>query len=163
MLYQRLKSLIYRTLRRGQASRELDEEIRAHLAIDQQDRVDRGERPDIAQQNARKALGNELIVKEVTRDMWSWITVERIFRDLAYALRQLKRSPGFAAVAILSLALGIGANTAIFSVLNALLLRPLPVRAPDELFLLSQHADNTIPQRFSYPMFLRLRDAGSGA
>jgi predicted permease len=163
MLYQRLKSLIYRTLRRGQASRELDEEIRAHLAIDQQDRVDRGERPDIAQQNARKALGNELIVKEVTRDMWGWITVERIFRDLAYALRQLKRSPGFAAVAILSLALGIGANTAIFSVLNALLLRPLPVRAPDELFLLSQHADNTIPQRFSYPMFLRLRDAGSGA
>src|SRR3984957_165959 len=163
MLYQRLKSLIYRTLRRGQAGRELDEEIRAHLAIDQQDRVDRGERPDIAEQNARKALGNELLVKEVTRDMWGWITVERIFRDLAYALRQLKRSPGFAAVAILLLALGIAANPAIFSVLNALLLRPLPVRAPDELFLLSQHADNTIPQRFSYPMFLRLRDAGSGA
>jgi hypothetical protein len=70
MLYQRLKSLIYRTVRRGQAGRELDEEIRAHLAIDQQDRVDRGERPDIAEQNARKALGNELLVKEVTRDMW---------------------------------------------------------------------------------------------
>jgi predicted permease len=163
MLYHRLKSLIYRTVRRGQAGRELDEEIRAHLAIDQQERVDRGERPDSAEQNARRALGNELMIKEVTRDMWGWIMLERIFRDLVYALRQLKRGPGFAAVAILSLTLGIGANTAIFSVLNALLLRELPVHAPDELFDLSQHAQTTIPQRFSYPMFLRLRAAASGA
>jgi predicted permease len=163
MLYHRLKSLMYRTVRRRQAERDLDDEIRSHLAMDQQDALDRGEIPQIAEQNARRTLGNELIIKEVTRDMWGWIFVERIFRDLAYALRQLKRSPGFAAVAILSLTLGIGANTAIFSVLNALLFRSLPVRAPDELFLLRQQAHSTVPQRFSYPMFLRLRAAGSGA
>ncbi len=163
MLYHRLKSLIYRTLQRPQAGRDLDEEIRAHLAIDTEERLDRGEAPGVAQQNARRALGNELLVKEVTRDMWGWITVERIWRDLLYAMRQIKRSPGFAAVAILSLTLGIGANTAIFSVLNAALLRVLPVRTPEELFVLRQQAHTTIPQRFSYPMFLRLRDAGSGA
>ncbi len=162
MLYCRLKSLIYRTLRRSQAGRDLDEEIRAHLAIDIEERMDRGEVPGLAEQNARRALGNQLLIKEVTRDMWGWIAVERIWRDVVYALRQIKRSPGFAAVAILSLTLGIGANTAIFSVLNATLLRLLPVRAPDELFVLRQQAHTVVPQRFSYPMFLRLRDAGSG-
>ncbi len=163
MLYQRLKSLIYRTVRRGQAARDLDEEIRTHLAMDREERMERGEAPRAAEQNARRTLGNELLIKEVTREMWGWMAVERIWRDLTFAFRQLKRSPAFAAVAILSLTLGIGANTAIFSVLNALLLRSLPVRAPDELFVLREQARITIPQRFSYPMFLRLRDSGSRA
>ncbi|MGA2881346.1 MAG: ABC transporter permease [Bryobacteraceae bacterium] len=163
MLYHRLKFLAHRTLRRPQAARDLDEEIRAHLALDTQERVDRGEPPGMAEQNARRALGNELLIKEVTRDMWGWMVMERIWRDLLYALRQMKRTPGFAAVAILSLTLGIGANTAIFSVLNAALLRLLPVREPEELFVVRQQAHTTLPQRFSYPMFLRLRDAGSGA
>jgi predicted permease len=162
-MLSRLKSLVYRTAGRRQAARDLDEEIRAHLAIDQQDRVDRGEPPEIAEQNARRALGNELLIKEVTREMWGWMALERIFRDLMYALRQLKRSPGFATVAVLSLTLGIGANTAIFSVLNTMLLRSLPVHAPDELFVLRQRSHIALPQRFSYPAFLRLRDAGSGA
>ncbi len=95
--------------------------------------------------------------------MWGWITLEKIFRDLMYALRQFKRSPGFAAVAILSLALGIGANSAIFSILNALLFKSLPVAAPDELFVIRQQSRAAVPQRFSYPMFLRLREADSGA
>jgi len=163
MVHHRLKSLLDRTVRRRQAERDLDEEIRSHIAMDKQQGVDRGELPYVAEQNARKALGNELMIKEVTREMWGWILIERIWRDLTYALRQMKRSPGFAAVAILSLTLGIGANTAIFSVLNAMLLRSLPVRAPGDLFLLRQQAHRAVPQRFSYPMFLRLRDAGSGA
>jgi len=163
MAYHRLKSFLYRTVRRRQAGRDLDEEIRAHLAIDKQDRLERGETAEFAGQNARRTLGNELLIKEVTRDMWGWATVERIWRDFVYALRQLRRSPGFAAVAILSLALGIGANSAIFSILNALLFKSLPVRAPDELFVLHQQSRATVPQRFSYPMFLRFRDAGSGA
>jgi predicted permease len=160
---QRLKSVIYRTLRRAQAGRDLDDEIRAHLAIDRADRLERGESPSMAEQNARRELGNELLIKEVTRDMWGWMMVERICRDLMYALRQLKRSPGFATVAILSLTLGIGANTAIFSILNALLYKSLPVAAPDQLFVLHQQSRATVPQRFSYPMFLRLRDTRSGA
>jgi predicted permease len=160
MTFRPLKFL----LRRARLDRELDEEIRAHLAMDRKDRLDRGETPRMAEENARRTFGNELMIKEVTRDMWGWTMAERIFRDLMYALRQMKRSPGFAAVAILSLALGIGANSAIFSILNALLFKSLPVAAPDQLFALSQQSrTNIIPQRFSYPMFLRLRDAGSGA
>lgn len=165
MVYHRLKFLLLRVARRRQAERELDDEIRAHLAIDRQDRLDRGEVPQAAEQNARRTLGNELLIKEVTRDMWGWITIERFFHDLTYALRQLKRSPGFAAVAILSLTLGIGANSAIFSILNAMLFKSLPVAAPEQLFVLTQQSQTaaTDPQRLSYPMFLRLRDAGSGA
>lgn len=159
MAFRPLKFL----LRRRRLERELDEEIRAHLAIDKQERIKRGEVPGVAEENARRTFGNQLMIKEVTREMWGWTTVERIFRDLMYALRQLRRSPGFATVAIFSLTLGIGANTAIFSVLNATLLRLLPVRAPDELFVLRQQGPMTVPQRFSSPVFARLRDAGSGA
>ena len=149
--------------RRGRLARDLDEEIRAHLAIEAQDRVERGESLRLAEQNARRDFGNALLVKEVTRQMWGWIVFEQIGRDLIYALRQLKRSPGFALVAILSLALGIGANTAIFSILNALIFKSLPVAAPAELFSLHQLSRRPYPQRFSYPMFERLRDSGSGA
>jgi predicted permease len=149
--------------RRGKRNHELDEEIRAHLAIEKQDRIERGEAPQAAEQNARRDLGNELLIKEVTREMWGWSAFERIWRDLMYALRQLKRSPGFAAVAVVSLALGIGANSAIFSVLNALLFKALPVAAPEQLFDLQLRSHAPVPQRFSYPMFLRLRDTHSGA
>ncbi len=163
MFYHRLKFVIGRLIRRRQAERDMDDEIRAHLDIDRADREESGEAPQEAEQNARRALGNELAIKEVTREMWGWITLEKIWHDLTYAVRQLRRSPGFAAVAILSLALGIGANSAIFSILNALLLKSLPVAAPDQLFVLYQQSRATVPQRFSYPMFLRLRDTRSGA
>ncbi len=150
-------------LRRRKLNRELDEEIRAHLAIEKRDRMDRGETPGQAEQNARLQFGNPLLIQEVTREMWGWSAFERIHRDLMYAFRQLRRSPGFAAVAILSLSLGIGANTAIFSILNALLLKSLPVAAPDELFVFREQSRAPGSQRFSYPMFQRLRDAKSGA
>lgn len=150
-------------LRRWRMNRDLDEEIRAHLAIDRQERMERGETAVEAEENARRAFGNELLVKEVTRAMWGWTALERIVRDSIYALRQMRRSPGFAAAAILSLALGIGANAAIFSILNALLFKSLPVTAPEELFELREQSRAPVSQRFSYPMFKRLRGAGSRA
>src|SRR5580693_6744264 len=134
--------------RRRQLDRDLEDEIRSHLEIEKQQRVDGGETPGIAEQNARRSLGNELMIKEVTREMWGWVNLERIFRDLIYALRQCKRSPGFASVAILSLALGIGANSAIFSILNALLFKSLPVAAPNELLVLRQQGRTAVAQRF---------------
>src|SRR5260370_2559331 len=114
---------------------ELNEEIRSHLALAVQDRVELGETRALAEQNARKELGNELLIKEVTRDMWGWTTVERLGKDLQYALRQMRRSPGFSIIAVLTLALGLSATTVMFSIVNGVLLEPLKFRDPARLYL----------------------------
>jgi putative ABC transport system permease protein len=113
--------------------RELDEEIRSHLDMSVRDRVERGESREVAEAAARREFGNVGLVKEITREMSGWMWLERLYQDLRYASRLLWRSPGFTVVAILSLALGIGANTAIFQVINAVGLRALPVDDPQTL------------------------------
>src|SRR4030095_16349643 len=88
-----------------------------------------GEEPD-ASINARREFGNVLLVKETTRDMWGWTGVENFARDLRHALRQLKKHLGFTAVAVGTLAVGIGSTTAMFSVVKGVLLEPLQYRDP---------------------------------
>src|SRR5438309_5543790 len=124
-----------RLFRRRQLEIELDEELRTHLNMATAERVDRGESPTTATAAAHREFGNHALIRETTRQMWGWTTLELVLRDMKFALRQLRRNPGFTAVAILSLGLGVGANTAIFSIVKAMLLAPLPYPEGDRLVM----------------------------
>jgi predicted permease len=114
---------------------EIGEEVRAHLQMAVQEGIERGESAAEAERNARREFGNELLIRETTREMWGWTRLELVLRDVRFALRQLRRNPVFTAVAILSLGLGVGANTAIFSIVKAMLLAPLPYPEGDRLVM----------------------------
>jgi len=111
----------------------LREELDAHLRMAIADRVARGESPEQARAAALRELGNAPLIADVTREKWGWAWCERVVQDLRYSTRQLRRSPGYTATAIITLTLAIGANTAIFGLMYALLLRSLPVERPDRI------------------------------
>src|SRR5262249_48612162 len=113
--------------------RDLRDEIQSHLEMAANDRVARGATPGDAAAAARRELGNISQIQEATRDAWGGRWIGQAAQDLRYAFRIFRRSPGFALVAILSLTLGIGANTALFEVVNAVRLRALPVTDPGGL------------------------------
>jgi hypothetical protein len=116
--------------------RDLEREVRSHLELEAEDQLRNGLPPEKARLAAQKAFGNATLVTEEIRAMSAWTALDRLAQDLRYGLRTMGRNRGFAAVAILTLALGIGANTVIFSVLNAVELRRLPVRDPQQLVAL---------------------------
>ena len=142
-------------LRDGAVSKEITREMRFHLAERADDLVASGMAPDAAQREARRRFGSLAYQGERTRerDLFRWL--DTLIGDIRYASRALRAAPAFATVAILSLALGIGANTAVFSVINALVLRSLPVNHPEELVAVVRGKDGMI---FTNPLWEAIRD-----
>ncbi len=141
-------------LRWSRHEADLRADIEAHRAL-RQDAFERdGLAPEDAAHASRRALGNVALAVDDVRDVWAIRTVDSLWQDVRMALRGLRKSPGFALVAIGTLALGIGANTALFSIFSSLILRPLPVRDPGSLALLTDGS-------WSYPVWQEIRARAS--
>ena len=157
-LLPRLSSLWRNLFHQAQKEQELTAELDAYLEMLIEQKIAGGLDPAAARRAALVELGGRDQIKERVREARMGHEVETFWRDLGYALRMLRRNPGFAAVAVLSLALGIGANTAIFSLIDALLLKMLPVEQPEQLYLIqnvgSGNQTGTAPP---YPCFEQFR------
>jgi predicted permease len=140
--------------RRRRMLKDLDQDIQDHIAIETQENIERGMSPGEARTLALRKFGNVTRVKEETREVWSFIWLEQFWADVCFGIRALWRHPGFAIVAVLTLALGIGANTAIFSVVEGVILAPLPYPHPDRLVLVQESRPNLAHLDISYPDYL---------
>jgi putative ABC transport system permease protein len=130
--------------RRKEREDDLERELRSDLELEAEEQRERGLPPGEAQYAARRALGDTTILKEEVREMWGWHSIERLGQDLRFAVRGMRRNPGMTTVAIVTLALGIGANTAIFSIVDAVLLRPLPFKDPGRLVDLTEYSPGRV-------------------
>ena len=125
---------------------DLERELRSDLELEEEEQREGGIAGDEARYAALRAFGNPTLIREQTRATWSWNRLESLLRDLRFSLRTLRRTPGFAVIAILVMALGIGANVALFTVVRGVLLKPLPFHDPDRLVMLYEaglHEDDT--------------------
>jgi len=143
--------------RRKARENELERELRAHLELEAEEQRESGVPAEEAAYAAQRAFGNTGLVKESVREVWGWLLLESLGQDLRYAFRSLRGSPVFAFIAIWSLGLGIGANTAIFSFVNAILLKRLPVPNPEQLVQLEAYENGKrVNNNFSFPFLAAL-------
>jgi len=144
--------------RRAQRERDLARELSGHLELDAAEHREAGLNSEQARLAARRNLGNEMLLRETVREIWGWTWLERLAQDARYGLRLIRKNPGFSAVAILSLALGVGANTAIFGLIDALLYKSLPVRDPQSLIFVGKQWDGRTDDGYYYETYRRLRE-----
>jgi predicted permease len=144
---------------------DLDRELRAHLDLEAEEQQESGANPAEARYAAQRVLGNTALVKEDVRALSPWAWFETVIQDVRYGLRQLRRSPGFTVAATLTLALGIGANTAIFTLVHAILLKSLPVSHPEQLYNLGDNSEccaiggsQDSFSLFSYQLYQEIRE-----
>ena len=149
-------------LHRKKREADLEEELQGHLRMAAQERIEQGEVAEQARASAVREFGNVALVKDTTRDMWGFRWLETLLQDTRYGLRQLRRNPGFTAVAALTLALGIGANTAVFSIIHATLLKPLPFRDPARLVLARCTFGGALNPFVSAPDYYDYREQADG-
>ena len=133
---------------------DLEEEMRLHLELRQQQQIECGMTPDDARAAARRRFGNITSLREKSHLAWGWEWFEQLMQDMWYGLRTFRSNPTFALVAILTLALGIGANTAIFSVVNGVLLRPLPYGNPGRLTMVWEKGTDGTIDNVGYATYL---------
>src|ERR1035441_7214299 len=123
---------------RGGVADDLAEEVRSHVEMETDSFLDSGMTPEAARAAARRHFGNTTHVTESARDAWGFMSLENLLRDVRYGFRAMRRSPAFSLVVILTFALGVGVNTAIFSVVNSVLLKPLPYPDSERLVRLGE-------------------------
>ncbi|MCY4029049.1 MAG: permease prefix domain 1-containing protein [Acidobacteria bacterium] len=132
-------------LGRCQADADVEEELRLHLELERERQREAGAEEGEARRAARRTLGNAVLIRERTRDVWGWRWLDDLARDVRHAVRGLRRSPGHAATVVVVLALGIGASTATFSVVYAVLLSPLPYPEPERIVSVRGLTNVTFP------------------
>ncbi len=155
----KLRRRLWMLLRRKQFDADLEEEMRLHRELREQEQIARGLSREEAHYAAQRRFGNDLILRETSREIWGWLWIDNLLQDLRYGLRMLAKNRGFTFLVTGLLALGIGATTVVFSLFDAVFLRPLPVRQPAELVRMVQHVPKLRTySNFPYVYYEALRD-----
>jgi predicted permease len=160
--WRELAFIVDRLIHRRRAERELDEEISVHRELEIEENIASGMSPEDARYAANRSFGSVALSKELSRNAWGLRWLEMLWQDLRYGLRMLSKSPGFCAVAVISLGLGIGVNTAIFSLVNAAFLGTLPVDNPEGLVYVTENMGSAPDSYLNYRDYCELNRSFSG-